>query len=84
MIKLALKTKHSPLCRKKRESNNESVRKIRAKKKEEKEKTEKRMGELRRENEEIEQRTAVHAQVRQSSLSGGYSFMLPNYRFPRT
>ena len=39
------------------------MRKIRAKKKEEKEKTEKRMGELRRENEEIEQRTAVHAQV---------------------
>ena len=45
------------------------MRKIRAKKKEEKEKTEKRMGELRRENEEIEQRTAVHAQVRKDISS---------------
>ena len=39
------------------------MRKIRARKREEKEKTEKRMEDLRRENEEILQRTAGHTQV---------------------
>ena len=49
--------------RKRRESNNASVKKIRARKREEKEKTEKRMEDLRRENQEIAQRTAGHTQV---------------------
>ena len=49
--------------RKRRETNNKSVAKNRARKKEEKEAKERRMEELRKENQEIEQRTAVHQQV---------------------
>jgi len=51
-----------PEYRKRRETNNKSVAKNRARKKEEKEAKEKRMEELRKENQEIEQRTAVHQQ----------------------
>merc|ERR1712172_305470 len=52
-----------PEYRKRRETNNKSVAKNRARKKEEKEAKEKRMEELRKENQEIEQRTAVHQQL---------------------
>ena len=55
--------KRFAFCRKRRETNNKSVAKNRARKKEEKEAKEKRMEELRKENQEIEQRTAVHQQV---------------------
>merc|ERR1712240_347857 len=48
--------------RKRRETNNKSVAKNRARKKEEKKAKEERMEELRKENQEIEQRTAVHQQ----------------------
>merc|ERR1711879_561956 len=51
-----------PEYRKRRETNNKSVAKNRARKKEEKEAKERRMEELRKENQEIEQRTAVHQQ----------------------
>merc|ERR1719458_1406716 len=50
-----------PEYRKRRETNNKSVAKKRARK-EEKEAKERRMEELRKENQEIEQRTAVHQQ----------------------
>merc|ERR1711902_399009 len=51
-----------PEYRKRRETNNKSVAKNRARKKEEKKAKEERMEELRKENQEIEQRTAVHQQ----------------------
>merc|ERR1712212_185035 len=51
-----------PEYRKRRETNNKSVAKNRARKKEEKEAKDRRMEELRKENQEIEQRTAVHQQ----------------------
>ena len=58
--------------RKRRETNNKSVAKNRARKKEEKEAKEKRMEELRKENQEIEGRTAAHQQVsRDGEVRGG-------------
>jgi len=51
-----------PEYRKRRETNNKSVAKNRARKKEEKEAKEKRMEELRKENQDIEGRTAAHQQ----------------------